>query len=549
MIRSLRTGITGIQANQTRMDVIGNNIANVNTAAFKRGRAAFAELLGQQLVGVGRMGGGSSINPAEVGMGTAVASIDRNWNQGGFESTNIGTDLALNGEGFFIAREVGGNSRNILTRAGNFGFNNNGELVTANGLNVQGWRFADDGSLTTGAMQDVVIDVESGALPRETSQMTLSGNLSADASVFDTAPVDDDVNKASVFGLSFDIHDSQGKTQKVVMEGRKTGVNEWTILEAYIENGDTRVELNLNGVDVTSGPTRGEIEAVRAAAAVNATNVSTAETARNDARALQSNIDAAEAARIAARDAWVAEDPGNRAPGDPGAVAAGQAAYDASLDAAGSAAYNTSIQAAQQAAETVLRAANPLQGVTLEFDDKGNMTGPLDADGNLLMTMTGVGGATFANTEADDINLTVNMGGLSQNNGSTTAQFTEQDGQAAGTLEGYSIDSRGILTLNYSNGWQRPFFQLGIGDVANEQGLEQIGENFFAVTSASGDLLVGRAQQEINTSVVSGALELSNVDLAQEFTDMIVTQRGYQASARVITTSDELLQEVVQLKR
>ncbi len=164
-------------------------------------------------------------------------------------------------------------------------------------------------------------------------------------------------------------------------------------------------------------------------------------------------------------------------------------------------------------------------------------------------------GANYPNTgdgtagSEDDVDFTMDLTGLTQLGGTTTAVINDQDGQAAGSLEGYSISNAGILTLNYSNGQQRPLYQLGIGDVANEQGLEQIGENFYAVTSASGDLVVGRAQQEMNAGIVSGALELSNVDLAQEFTDMIVTQRGYQASAKVITTSDEILQEIVQLKR
>ncbi len=428
MIRSLRTGITGLQANQTRMDVIGNNIANVNTHAFKRGRAAFAELLGQQLVGVGRQGGGSSVNPAEVGMGAAVSSIDRNWNQGGFEFTNIGTDLSINGEGFFIAREAGAGERNILTRAGNFSFNDDGQLVTPNGLNVQGWRFGEDGSLTTGAMQDVALDLESDAAPKETNSLSISGNLSADGVIGENS---------GETSFSATIYDGQGVAHKVVYNVEKTDVNEWEVTGAYI-SGDPNVDLTLSDTTIT-------------------------------------------------------------------------------------------------------------------FDNDGNMSSPAaGANGRVSITANG---AVFPNTgngtpgSGDDVDFTMDITGLTQLGGTTTAVINNQDGQAAGSLEGYSISNAGILTLNYSNGQQRPLYQLGIGDVANEQGLEQIGENFYAVTSASGDLVVGRAQQEMNADIVSGALELSNVDLAQEFTDMIVTQRGYQASARVITTSDEILQEIVQLKR
>ena len=127
--------------------------------------------------------------------------------------------------------------------------------------------------------------------------------------------------------------------------------------------------------------------------------------------------------------------------------------------------------------------------------------------------------------------------------------MAEQNGQAAGEVVGYGFDPAGQLLVQFSNGEQRALFQLAVGTVTNPDGLEQRGDGLYAATMGSGDLQLGRPGQEIATQVVSGALEMSNVDLATEFTDMIVTQRGYQAAARVITTSDELLQEVVSLKR
>lgn len=114
---------------------------------------------------------------------------------------------------------------------------------------------------------------------------------------------------------------------------------------------------------------------------------------------------------------------------------------------------------------------------------------------------------------------------------------------------GYGFDQRGMLVLSFSNGEQRAIAQLAIGSVNNPGGLDQLGDGFFGATQLSGDLKIGRAGQEVNTTVTAGALEASNVDLATEFTDLIVNQRGYQASARVITTADELLQELVMLKR
>ena len=439
MIRSLRTGVSGLKVNQVRMDVIGNNIANVNTAAFKRSRVAFNELLGQRLLGLGRSSGGSGINPASIGTGVAIGSVDQDWGQGTFEYTNVGTDLALSGDGYFIAR---GGDGNVLTRAGNFTFNADGELVTAGGLPVQGWQYNADGTLNTGQLQNIRLDLELNAAPKETANAGVGGNLSANLEATPLVaapgaqPLDSQITMSQV------VYDGQGRAHTLVATFQKTDTNEWTVASAKL--------------------------------------------AGDPATALTVTMD-----------------------GDPNAtppVAAG-----------------TAVPA------------------KVYFDSDGRL---LDGP-----TAFSIGGADFPGTVGDDVDVTLDVANLTQYGGSTTATLSSQDGQAAGRLVGYGIDPSGTLSLNFSNGEQRSVSKIAIAQVNNPNGLEQRGENFYGVTSAAGDLLVGRAGQEVNTAVVAGALESSNVDLANEFTDMIVTQRGYQASARVITTSDELLQELVQLKR
>lgn len=411
MIRSLRSGVSGLRSNQIRMDVIGNNIANVNTAAFKKGRAAFADLLGQNLVGVGRSGGGGGVNPAGVGMGVGISSIDRAFTQGGLEYTNLSTDLALSGDGFFVAR--GKDGQELLTRAGNFFFDGEGQLSTANGLAVQGWAFDDAGTVTPGLRTNVQLDINrfANSAPTPTTSATMRGNLSANA----------DVNTQHT--LSTVIYDSQGTAHNLVLNIEKTGQNEWTLQNAELE-------------------------------------------------------------------------------GNP----------------------PTTINFAPQ---------------VIQFDVEGKLVSPNSFD---------LQGITFPG-DVNPGNITLNFEGLSQLAGTTTAIFSGQNGVPPGRLEGFAINPEGILTLNYSNGTQRPLYQLAIGNVSNPNGLQQLGDNMFSVTAAAGDLIVGRAGFEIETAVVSGALEMSNVDLTTEFTDMIVTQRGFQASARMVTVSDDMLQEVVSLKR
>ena len=429
MIRSLRTGVSGLQSNQVRMDVVGNNIANVNTVAFKRGRAAFNELLGQQLLGVGRMSGGAGVNPSYVGLGVSVGSIDQNWSQGALENTNRANDLALNGDGFFIAK---GDVGNVLTRAGNFSFNRDGELITSNGLPVQGWSFDDDGNVVTGTLKDIRVDPAMTTAARATDQFTVGGNLSADINAGDD-PIT----------ISSYAYDASGKPYDVLMRFTKTedlddpttpGVSVW---EAQV--------LDADGVVIPGSPTT--------------TVYFNPEGELSDSTGADLTSDQ-------------------------------QIAFNWDIDGSGA----------------------PPEAYTVDL-----------------------GGATRE--------------GVTSRSGSTTISVTEQNGYQSGVLTGYAINNSGVLQLNFSNGQQIDMFQLAIGQVTNPAGLEQIGENFFAQTTASGELQVRQAGRESRTVVVSGTLEMSNVDLATEFTDMIVAQRGFQASARIITTSDELLQETVALKR
>ena len=189
-------------------------------------------------------------------------------------------------------------------------------------------------------------------------------------------------------------------------------------------------------------------------------------------------------------------------------------------------------------------ATPPVAATPLTVTD-GDLT--FDADGRMTSTGPLTLGGTFP--DGSPLAVTADVSGITQYGGSTTTSVTTQNGVPPGELIDYGFNPEGQLVLAFSNGVRRPVAQLAIGTVTNPDGLSQAGDGFYSATAASGDLRIGRAGQEISAGIVSGALEASNVDLAEEFTDMIIAQRGYQANARVITTSDELLQETVQLKR
>ncbi len=443
MIRSLRTGVSGLQSNQVKMDIIGNNIANVNTLAFKRGRAAFNEMLGQQLLGVGRLAGGSGVNPAYVGLGVSIGSIDQNWTQGAVENTNRANDLAMNGDGFFIANSALGK---VLTRAGNFSFNRSGEFVTSNGLPVQGWSFDENGNVVTGILKDIKIDQTSTTPPNATSNILVAGNF------------DNDLPAGSVKAISTPVYDAGGNARDIQVEFTKV-----------VSIGDAGSPVShWQGV---------------------------------------------------LRDA-------------DGALVTDSSGDDAATQNGGDA-------------------------IDLYFDSTGTLV-DYDAGTGTVSALAVDRTYTFdwdMQDGGNDTNLTMNFGGFDRTNAVTsyaasqTLAVTEQDGHQSGSLIGHAINQEGVLELNYSNGQQIKAFQLAIGQVTNPHGLEQRGDNFYGLTTASGELNLRQAGNQTGTVVISGALEMSNVDLATEFTDMIVAQRAFQASARVITSSDELLQETVQLKR
>lgn len=537
MIRSLRTGVSGLKSNQVRMDVIGNNVANVNTTGFKRSRAAFNEVLGQQLLGVGRTAGGTGINPSFVGLGVAVGSIDQNWSQGALENTGVSTDLALNGDGFFVAR-VG--DRQLLTRSGNFTFNRNGELVTGNGLNVQGWAFNADGELHTGALEDIKINLNAQAPARQTENIYISNNLSATTQLGQPTTI------------STVIYDAQGKGHTVLVEFQKiqkTGqygaaedVWQYTVKDQDgnpLQTGNALSGAATVGSAIyakwSDGNTEPTVGGTYGGAANHRYEFKVTGTTDTDA-------DGVDDAYVVA---WNNED---------------GTTDTANIDMA--------------AGGTITTA----EGVTVDFTGATSLTlgdsfyvdGMVDEEvrGTLTFGSDGALSPSNLNAAGEEIftfnwdldgngapdEFTLNFGdptgnGLTQFNGSTTAGVSEQDGNPDGTLIGYSINTEGILQLNFSNGMQERLFQLAIGRVNNPNGLEQQGENFYTPSAASGEVQYGRAGRDLRTAVVAGTLEMSNVDLATEFTEMIVAQRGYQAAARVITTSDELLQETVSLKR
>lgn len=457
MMRSLFSGVSGLKNHQTRMDVVGNNISNVNTYGFKASRVTFQDMLSQTVAGAAKpeenKGG---VNPKQVGLGMTIASIDRLFTQGSLQTTGNQTDLAISGDGFFV---VADGAKNFYTRAGTFGIDKNGTLVNpGNGLKVQGWMATrnDAGKMVvnpSGSTEDIVIPVYSKIEAKETNNVRYKCNLDSRKNI---VPPNATGRMRASAGVTtnIDVYDKKGDTHRMTMVLWKTGDNQWTASAAI---SDTSTPITL---DVPAGGG-------------------------------QNNQ------------------------------------------------------------------ANPTGRMNLRFSPDGRLISIADAgtpdelnQGTLTVNANyRVAGDPTVRTIKLDLGKAGLINGITQFSSVSTTKAVEQDGYGMGYMESFNIDNSGTITGIYSNGTKQTVGQVAMAVFTNPQGLTANGENLFEVSNNSGLANTGPASQAGRGKIVAGSLEMSNVDLSEQFTDMIVTQRGFQANSRTITTSDQMLQELLNLKR
>ena len=460
MMRSLYSGVSGLQNHQTRMDVIGNNISNVNTYGFKRGRVDFQDMISQQISGAARpeeaVGG---VNPKEVGLGMSIASIDTIFTQGNLQTTGVSTDLAIQGNGFFVLKN---GEETFYSRAGVFGVDANGTLVNpGNGLRVQGWMADENGNVSTSASTtDLKIPVGQKDPARATETVRYLCNLDKNLPVIPENPTEEQI-RAGTWQTEIDIYDSFGNKHQLHMDFQKVpdNPNQWTVAITVDPNAAVPTETRA-GLNTTDG----------------VTNIYTL------------NFD------------------------NMGALAS-------VTDSAGNVSNpegNIFIQASYNVPDS-----NP--------DAAGN---PYRQTFNLDLGTIG----SFENT-------------ITQDASQSTTKAYYQDGYALGYLDNFSIDDKGIITGVYSNGSTRTIGQIAMASFTNQGGLEKKGDNTYAESINSGMANIGEARRAGKGSFKAGTLEMSNVDLTEQLTDMIVTQRGFESNAKTIQTGDSMLETVINLKR
>ena len=463
MMRSLYSGVSGMQNHQTRLDVIGNNVSNVNTTGFKRGRVNFQDMISQQLTGAAKpteeVGG---VNPKEVGLGMTVASIDTIFTQGNLQSTGVSTDIAIQGNGFFVLKN---GQETFYTRAGTFGVDSEGTLVNpANGLRVQGWMAQEvNGEMvinTAGSTEDLIIPIGQKDAAKATTNVDFACNLNKNTLMLEEGASDSDILKAT-WGTETKVYDSFGNEHMLsVSFTRVPGTNNQWQATVNVDAENAAETMTRVGLGTTDG--------------VENTFVVTFD---NFGR-LQSVTDSA----------------GNVTNDN------GQVSIMASFNVPG---------------------GNP------------------DADGNPLRQTMNINLGTIGSIENT----------ITQFAESSSTKAFYQDGYTMGYLDNFKIDASGIITGVYSNGTTRAIGQIAMASFTNQNGLEKAGDNTYVASNNSGLANIGTSGVAGKGSLLAGALEMSNVDLTEQITDMIVTQRGFQANSKTIQTADTLLDTVLSLKR
>mgnify|MGYP001788004596 CR=1 FL=1 len=453
-MRSMYSGVSGLKAHQLKMDIIGNNIANVNTVGFKGQRVTFQEVFSQTIKGASSpQSGKGGTNAQQVGLGISLSSIDTFHIRGAVQRTDKTTDLAVNGDGFFMLSNSADNLSRSYTRAGNFSLDEDGNLVASNGYKVLGYMVDPNTGVMKSSLEGIKISKATADDAKATTFSTFEGNL------------DNNITKATVNPV-FTAGATAADPDNVNFGANKY----WETTYQYTDGLGGQHNVKYTFV-------RGLTDAGVTTAAGN-----------ND---------------------W--------------------AVFAKDLDT------GKFYQASGAVATDIATAAIPL---------KFGTDGKLDTTSlkNMTLTLPSKNGSAAFNVNVDFSKLT-------QFASDSTAANTKSDGYAQGFLDTYSIGPTGEINAVFTNGQNKVIGRIALSVFKNPAGLEKTSENMYQMTPNSGDAIIGMPGDGSMGSLNPGTLEMSNVDISSEFTEMITTQRGFQANSRIITTSDEMLQELVNLKR
>ncbi len=568
MMRALYSGVTGLKTHQTKMDVIGNNIANVNTTAFKSSSIVFSELMSQttqQSSGANATTGTGGTNARQIGLGVKSGAINVNITaQGASQSTGNPFDIMINGSSMFV---VSDGTENFFTRDGSFYVDGSGNLaMTSTGYNVMGWGVDE----TTGDIrQDTVSALRiMGAAnmtypPEATSQAYVSGIMDKN---------DSDVTSVHGKTINLNFYDNLGYTYTAKLCFKQADItNEYSVelaglldstgkemdISALAEGDVLRYQQSVSSVHFDA--TAYKWDGTQLTSAVpdddgnfevfaDLANIFEADGKLKEDETAQKELDAIAKAYgyEGATDEFLAL--ANSKTGTDGTVSyvsiqnmLANLASGATTDA-----FPTDVDSFEMQGRVFYGANIAYNAENGKFDSiNGSKTAvTIDFDFSKL-------GGNFS-----DITVDLSETSMSDNKGTSTVAATSGSldglgsGRRLGEMIGVSVQNNGMIYATYDNGMTKLLGQIATAEFANASGLEKKGDNLYAATLNSGDFDGIGVDVTANGGYMStGQLEMSNVDLSAEFTEMITTQRGFQANSRIITVSDTLLEELTNLKR
>lgn len=660
MLRSLYAGVSGLKNHQVKMDVLGNNIANINTVGFKGGRINFSASLSQMVSGASKNSGAGFLNPMQIGLGMKTNSIDNIFTQGALETTGNITDLAIEGDGFFILRS---GEKSYYTRAGNFTLNPDGSFVNDRGLLVQGWMLTEDhvneDNLTENNLSNIVLDSNIMSEAEATQNVWLTGNLNAGlrpiAEVWTSGG--SVTNKAIVNGtpvtVPLNVVAGTNDEFNIELTGNGSTISETLTLTAGAYATLTDVLTEINTQIAANANLSGQLEAVdgggntvkfRSTDNSGSTTITltsgtndvltdlgftsgdsgtagsnaVATSDLNDTLLVTSTLQSGDTIEITGTDpdgtavsttftygvtGTTVQDlintinstyTGTTATFTDGQIVmtdtvAGESDTTISLTSGSANAgtvnlpgfFNTTegYTGSTSTSVVVYDSMGGAHNVVVEFtktENNGEWTWEATTSGDETITSGGTGRVMFnaagqltsftydggaqgitmdPGNGANVMDFSVvaqgtdNFTGLSQFESVSTLTTREQDGRATGTLLGLIIDTDGKISGSFSNGETLDIAKLALAQFGNNGGLMSLGDGLYEPSISSGEADVFGLEKNNAMSIVSGALEMSNVDLSSEFTDMITAQRGFQANSKIITTADQMIDELLRMKR
>jgi flagellar hook protein FlgE len=561
---ALFTGLSGLDASQTWINVVGNNIANVNTTAFKSSQVQFApQFYVTDQAGTTPDGDFGGTNPSQEGMGTQIANITQDFTPGAIQSTGVDTDMAINGSGFFI---VNSNAGQQFTRDGTFTLNSSNQLVSGSGAFVQGYGADANGNILAGALQNITIPLGQQTVAKATQNVSMEGNLNSGGQVAAGASILTSQALTTVGGAA-------APTATTLLSDVAANATPGT---ALVNVGDVLTlagtrgsqELPSSSLTVTAGTTVGDLQNfindslgidTTVSEPGNPTPGATLQTTGTTAQlTIIGNTGTANAITLGSSglvDTTAGTTPFTMSSGTDGAFTNDPVGESTSTQVTAYDSLGTPITVNLTAVLESKSSNGDVWRFYASSPDNEGGTGPVLGNGTLTFDTAGQLVASTGTT------LTVNRTGSGATTPvvmnldfSTMTDFSSpssnmvmasQDGSAVGTLTSFSVGSDGKVTGTFTNGLSKTLGQLALANFANPDGLVDEGNSNYQAGANSGVATIGAPTTQGTGTIQSGALEQSNVDLSKEFINLIIASTGFSSSSKVISTSDELLTELL----